>query len=916
MTSCYPHLRTAGLLFALIVLFGCVAGSAHAQYGKIRGVVTDAAGNEPLPGVNVYIDGTTQGTSTDVNGEYVIIGLRPDTYTIVASYVGFQTTRVNDVRVSIDQTTTLDISLQEEIVLGEEVVVTAQRPLVQRDLTATTATVTSEEIQALPLENFSDVVNLQAGVVNGHFRGGRIGEVGYWVDGLPVTDAYDGGLSVSIENDMVQELQVVTGAFNAEYGQAMSGIVNVVTRDGSNTFSGSFSGYLGDYLTSATNTFPDLDSVSPTAVRNGELNLSGPIVKDRLFFFTSGRYFGNDGWINGRNVFGFDDVGIDPTGKIALMDEDGFSGDSSIVPLNPYEKISGQAKLTWRLSRGIRVAVNAILSQEDYKDYDRTLFFFPQGQLDRKRWGRSVYLKWTHTLSNRTFYEAGFTNNHNEYRQRLFEDAEDERYMPQEFFGYTEPTRTSEFRIGGTDNNRFSRRTDTYLGKIDLSSQVTNQHLLKTGVEMRLHTLDYNDEYIAVIPEIDRRFVAWNGKYTRKPFEASAYLQDKVEIGSLIVNAGLRFDYFDSNGEVVADPRDPNAVLVENRLRNAVPGEDGLPDFLPDEYFKPASAKWQISPRLGVAFPITAGGVIHFSYGHFFQTPNFELLYQNPWFLLGNTGSGLLGLVGNADLEPEKTINGEIGLKQELGSGSALELTAYYRDIRNLTGTATDPIVLYNSSIRYGMLVNSDFGFVRGVILRFDQRFGSNFFMNADYTYQIAKANASDPDQVYQAAAAKQQLEKQIIPTNWDQRHTINLSLAYNDATRYHWGFGLIAGAGSGQPYTPSQTTAQTGVILPTKIPLNSEIKPFTFNVNLSAYKDIVLPGNTRVQVFGRIDNVLDTMNENDVFGDTGRATYSLQRNIDQGSFRGNPVFLDRWYVRPDWFSQPRRVVIGLSLNF
>ncbi len=852
--------------FALAVLF---CPDAFAQYGKIQGTVTDAASGEPLPGVNVFIEGTTQGTSTNFDGEYVIIGLRPDTYTVVFSFVGYQTTRVEDVRINIDLTRTIDVEMSEEIFEGEEVVVTAVRPLIQKDLTATTAFVSGDEIKALPVENFSEVVELQAGVVNGHFRGGRIGEVGYWVDGLPVSDVYDGGLGVSIENDMVQEAQVVTGAFNAEYGQALSGIVNVVTKDGSDEFEGSLSGFLGDYvsgtdnLVGSTPIFPALDDISATAVQNAEGSLSGPILRDRLYFFTSGRYFKNEGWIFGRDVFRSEDVSIDSTGRIALTNPSG-SGDSSMVSLNPYEKVSGQAKLTARLGKGMRLAANLIASQEDYVNYDRALFFFPTAQRQQQREAYSAYLKWTHTLSNTTFYEAGLTNSRTTFDEFLYENPLDTLYREPQFFEFTDPLQTSDFKVGGTDSKRFSRATETWLGKLDFTTQLNSNNLVKLGVEGRYHTLDFADEFVVVqdedavpamifdpelgetrlqtLAEARGQFVADNGSYTYHPVEFSGYIQDKLELGGLIINAGLRFDYFNSNGRVFRDPRDPNAVFLENRLNdqlielftanpNITDQElfDAL-DFTPDEFFKDADATWQISPRLGVAFPITEGGVVHFSYGQFFQTPNFELLYQNPYFQLGSGGSGLIGLIGNANLKPEQTVSGEIGLKQTLSASSAIELTAFYRDIRNLTGTATDPTRVTGSSARYGILVNSDFGFVRGIIARFDQRIGDNLFAGIDYTFQVARANASDPAQAYTAAAEDRSLvEQQIVPTNWDQRHTVTASLTYENK-QIDAGFGFLFSFGSGEPYTPRRTTLQTGAIIPTRIPLNSEIKPTTID--------------------------------------------------------------------------------------
>ena len=901
------------LRLAALFAFLFAAPAAFAQTGKIQGRVTDAATGEGLPGVNVRIEGTTQGTATDLDGNYVIIGVRPGTYVIVASYIGFNTQRVENVRVQIDLTTRIDFALREETLQGEEVVITAERPLVQRDLTATTAVVGADELEALPVENFQDVVNLQAGVVNGHFRGGRLGEVGYWVDGLPVSDVYNGGLGVAIENDMVQELQVVTGAFNAEYGQALSGIVNVVTKDGDNKFSGSLSGFAGDYLSSRDDVFPEIGEVSATNVRNLEGSLSGPVVRDRLWFFATGRYFGNDGYIGARNAFASRDVGYDNTGRLTLLNPGG-SGDSSVVPLSPFEKMSGQAKLTLRLTRNLRLSANVIASQERSREGSYGLLLFPANRLHQERDARTAYAKFTHTLSNRTFYDLGITNTYSTYRQFLFDRFDDERYVDNNLSGGAGQFSTivSGFLPGGTNNSRFSRSTDTWLVKADVTSQVGNSNLVKVGVEARRHTLEYNDDYVTVVEnsvsgQREDVFLSTNGRYSYTPTEFSAYVQDKVELGGLIINAGVRFDYFDSNGDVLRDPTDPDAVFAANRFQDEECGA-----FVCDKYFQKAEAKWQFSPRLGVAFPITQGGVIHFSYGHFFQTPNFEYLYQNPRFQLGTGGSGLVGLFGNADLKPEQTISGEIGLKQELTRTSAIELTAYYRDIRNLTGTATAPIEIEGSGARYGLLRNSDFGFVRGVILRFDQRVGDGFFAGVDYTFQIARSNSSDPSQIYNAAAAKQELEKVIGPTDWDQRHTANVSASYSGG---NWGFGVIGSVGSGSPYTPVEIPSITGRPVPSTVVFNTETKPVTYDIDLTAYRNVKV-GRANVQVFTKIDNLLDTQNEYGVFGDTGRGTYSLQQGLDARNFIGNPALLDRWYRQPYFFGEPRRVVLGLTVNF
>lgn len=886
--------------YLMTLIVSLIAISAFAQSGKIRGVVTDAETGEPIIGASVIIEGTTKGNATDINGEYIILNVEPGTYNLEFSYIGYSQTTVQDVRVSIDLTTEINVELQPEVVEGEEVTVVAGRELVRKDVTASLSSVTSEQIEAIPVENFSEVVELQAGVVDGHFRGGRTGEVGYWVDGVPVTDVYDGSLSAGVENSSVKEVQVVTGAFNAEYGQAMSGIVNIVTKDGSNNFTGSVNTFAGDYVSTRDDLFRGIDQLNPVAVRNIEASLDGPIIKDNLFFFVSGRYFGNDGWFYGREVFNYNDVGINNQGQLALLDTLG-SGDSSLVNMNPYEKLNGQVKLTWRPVSGLKISANVIGGGEEFRNYNHGAQFIPQFTRDEYTRNYSAYLKATHSLSDRTFYDVSVSNTYKKYESYLFEDPFDERYLPNDYAGFRAPNITSGFIIGGTDNGRTMRETNTMIGKFDLTSQVNNSNQIKTGVEYRYHNLVFRDAS-SIVTDLEEGVerVFENAAYDVNPTEMSAYIQDKVEIGDLIINAGVRFDYFDSNFKVFTDPTDPNVVFDEQR-----PEDESL-------VFEDSEPTWQFSPRLGIAFPISETGAIHFSYGHFFQIPNFNLLYQNPFFRLGG-GSGLIGLLGNANLDPQKTINGELGYKQELSSSSAVEITAFFRDIRNLAGTATDPIAVQGTSVRYGIIRNSDFGFIKGVVLTLDQGFDNGMYLTADYTFQIAKGNASDPAQAYNAAAAKTELEKRIVPLDWDQLHTVNVTANYR--TKDGWGFGAIFSAGSGFPYTPDYSL-RTNTAPPSINPLNSQRRPSKYNIDINLTKDIQFSDDQRLQLYAKIDNLFDTGNEQNVFNDTGTAEYSLYRNQDLKNFRGDIDFLNANYTRPDFYNEPRRVVFGIRYNF
>ena len=291
-------------------------------------------------------------------------------------------------------------------------------------------------------------------------------------------------------------------------------------------------------------------------------------------------------------------------------------------------------------------------------------------------------------------------------------------------------------------------------------------------------------------------------------------------------------DYFDSDGQVLSDPSDPDIyrprkdvnvdkTIEERRVSNA----NG------DPWYKDAETELKLSPRLGVAFPITDRGVIHFSYGHFFQIPNFDLLYTNPEFKFGS-GTGNLGIAGNSNLKAQQTISGEVGVQQAFTDDISVDLTAYFRDIRNLAGTRADEIRLPGGSSSYSQYVNSDFGFVQGIVLTVTKRLSDNWSATVDYTFQSAKGNASDPAATRNQIAGGEQPEIKLIKLNWDQTHTVNATFSY--ASEDNWGFSFIGQYGSGFPYTPTSSLNLSTLLT------NSELKPKSVNVDLSAYKDFI----------------------------------------------------------------------------
>ena len=228
-------MRNATLLALSLIV--CFSASLFAgTHGKIAGRVTDAENGQPLPGVDVMIEGTTMGASTNVDGYYTLLNVPPGTYTVKFSIIGYAKTSVRDVRVVIDLTSTVNAELRPTTLVTEEVVVTAQRPIVTRDVSASQFNIQTKNVETMPVQTVTEVLTLQAGIQEGSdgivVRGGGTNQTIFIVDGFVLNDERSNIPYRAVGLSATQEIQVQTGGFNAEYGNVRSGVVNVVTKEG------------------------------------------------------------------------------------------------------------------------------------------------------------------------------------------------------------------------------------------------------------------------------------------------------------------------------------------------------------------------------------------------------------------------------------------------------------------------------------------------------------------------------------------------------------------------------------------------------------------------------------------------------------------------------------------------------------
>jgi outer membrane receptor for ferrienterochelin and colicin len=862
--------------------------------GKIAGVVKDQETGTPLPGASVMIKGTSIGTSTDEDGEYFLINVPVGTYKVEVSLIGYTAVAQTDVTVLLDLTTPLDFELKSSpIELGKVVTVVAQRPIIQKDLTSSTDMVIREQIDNLPnavsiqpvILNMAGTVEDETGLL--HVRGGRAGTVSYFLDDASIQDPFVGQAGTRISPDALEELNMTTGGFTAEYGEALSGVVSAITREGGSNFSGKIKAY--DGLT---------HSYSVDGGKYGKLerndnnsvifNLDGPLTftqSDRATFFFSGEWARDNGYLpHNRREYHSE------TGKISLKPNNNLK---LVLSGNYYQRD---------------------LLRYEHRDGNNFSYDFNLKGLGKVK-NKSYHLgtKITYPSSANTIYTVKVNHFYTEYKlapEHLFD------LYWKEWPGYAEDSNgvyvgtihTNNYNYADTFfNTGFTAAPDFYpvyhyhrtqytsLG-FDLISQIDKYNQFKLGGEYRTNRLKWDDkQFFNVRP--------YGEKYEVNPDYAAFYIQDKIELREIIINAGIRFDYLDADIDYWNDP-----VTKERKLHT--------------------QAKAQLSPRLGISHPISDLTVIHFSYGYYFQVPQYQFMFTN---LQADLSTGF-PLVGNPDMEAERSVAYELGINHAFRPDITLKVTTYYKDLTNLTSTRQ--IVYAGGS--YTQYTNADYGSAKGVDLilskRPDQK---NLSGTLNYSYMIAKGNASTAYEGYydyytQGTNAPVWPVREY-PLSFDQRHTLTVNLDYRVPRDWKrsllglsvpgaWGMNVLAKYGSGLPYTKTDDQGnRVGA-------LNEGRMPPTYTVDLKFNKDFYLfrEKELKVSFFTEVENLFDRRNVINVYSNTGKAGddgrhYELTTDPDgDGPYTAEDV--NRYYrllaKDPQNYGAPRTIRWGLEFVF
>jgi outer membrane receptor protein involved in Fe transport len=529
-----PH-----IVLLMIVLFSSSVFAAS----KIRGKVKDKQSGEPLIGASIVIEGTTQGASTDVNGDYIILNVTPGRYTLRASYLGYQTMTISNVAVNIDLTTDVNFDLSSDAVSLQTVNIVAEAPLVNKNATNTIVQFKADQIENIPVRGVQGVFALAGGVVsqggNLYVRGGRAGEVAFYVDGVLVNNPMNRQSSLTLINNAIEEVSAQIGGMTAEYGNALSGVVNTSTKVGAPKYAVSAEVITDGFLSNST---PGVLNTYSYGLNDYSLTVSGPVMpgKENIRFFVAGsRTFdrSNASFLDGfKYPVTFDTLDITDadfrvtfpasgnrdSGVVVGM-EDGLTGRRANLAnllnstdLKGGRNFGGLANDVWSLNGNVYVdlknfnvkvggtysnGVNYGSLGKGLGTYRITSGTFRPGKTETEDF--SAYAKFTHVLDPKTFYtvngsvfsffqEQGDAILFRDYKSYGDPDHPANSYLVS---ASREPNAFAIFGVSLASPGFMSQKNYTKVsrksvsGRFDFVRQMNNTWEFKVGAELQRYTL-------------------------------------------------------------------------------------------------------------------------------------------------------------------------------------------------------------------------------------------------------------------------------------------------------------------------------------------------------------------------------------------------------------------------------------------
>ncbi|PKN73595.1 MAG: hypothetical protein CVU50_02450 [Candidatus Cloacimonetes bacterium HGW-Cloacimonetes-3] len=1012
-------MRKHALILLIVMLLGAAFLDA-ATTGRLAVRVRDGQGRS-VEFVNIVVMQGSQritGGQTNEKGTAIIINIPPGQYTVKFTLIGFAEVVYRDVRIQVDQTASLSPIMEKASIRLNTISVVATDDKVEKDRVGSARQIEMDKMSDTAVGNIAGIISLQAGVTNIggelHIRGGRSNEVNYTVDGMSVSDPVDGGATLQVDTDAISDMKVMTGGFPAEYGNAQSGVVNIVTKDGDSFFSGKLE-YQTDHLYKENRN----SDVFKFAIGGPVIPFAAPELKEKFTFYLNGA----GEWLDGRmKDYYISDPNADFTfnGRSLL--------DAKYEPYNPYEGredivgidignrnynsynvnlkskyvISSGQNLTFA-ARGDRsysqlfgeggtdyswryanqhFAEDETVQKQFITTYDHVFnstmnlkvkasYYQKDSYTGPKGIDRNNYFYWVidpndppsdyaEMVKQERYGFNSIDNNRDGIYDYGFWGSSSWVYGLQ---GLEVPRAITGFKAPGTIYTSFvDDQTSTISARGDFEWQINETHLGKTGLEIIKHsikknqlqsfltiyedrrqnylrsvfdmrTYDFADyqaylngtgqlpsQLYTILPKEDdptsnadlvaiykpeyyfEAAKAAAGKrdgYQADPWQMAYYVQDRMEWEGMIVNAGLRFDFWYLGKEY--------SIAQDNGT------------FSPRGFDTKDRFQMMVSPRLGVSHPITERDVLRFAYNYQNQLPQMQYIFTSKTPQDANLQGAIN--VGNPSLEPQITVTYEVGLSHQLNDDYVVDMTAYYKNLYNYVSTKKERKV-GEESITWYKYISEDYGSARGIDMQLEKLLSN--FNTWSVAYSLAWAQGNNSYTVIQDEATN----LREFPLDWDVRHNVSVNYTFRigRGEEFFVPFtdfilpiddvvaNLTWSYASGSPYTPQSYEGNNNFL-----DTNSKRKAPTHSANLRVTKGFRLPNKSSMRVYMEVENLFKKTNIYDVYSKTGSPYFD---GADLEDSQLGYVFPEVEYTynlavnNPTYVNSFRGITLGVIFNF
>ncbi len=814
-------MRITPFLAALLLTVLSALPVAAQDRGSISGKVADRKSGHALAFASVRVVEAKRGVLTDSEGQFLIPGLPAGTYEVQVQFLGYTPETRSGVVVSGGKSITLNFALEEKVVaVTKTVEVVGDRKLVEARQGTTVRSVNQNEIRNLPVQTIGEVLQQQAGVSiendQVHVRGGRSDETIFVVNGVANRDLVTGQSTAGTLNARsVAEVNVATGAYDVRYGNALSGVVEVKLKEGTEKSnfgltltSGSYGGrYFQSVVGGPDPMFgPLFRTLHLPGLVTGILDISGTLYESR--YLSSAGLF--------QNVFA-------PEDHLRLRSsyEDSFFG----IPFHYGDfftpsrenKWAARYGLNWTPNRADKLSFDFSKRLDIDQGFSRTSLTASGDVIDP-----SYPWAWDHRIDHTNTYLDDNTTTSLEWRRTLsttgfttlqlsrYFHAQREDVMGKMWWEYEQPDdyalppgdprRNDYFIDTGDDNYWADHRNLNYGIQWNLTQRV-KRHQLEVGLEHTFQTVQYaviQDPWTYDPSGLGDSHDLWMAH----PWVGALYLRDQLEYEGFTANIGVRADYWFVGQEAeraVADTSNPN---VSPGVRE---------DFYNDtRSFFGRRYKMHYSPRVIVAHPITENSSFFFNYGEFTQNPSARYVYSK----LTSVSSEAYPTLGNPDLNPQVSVNYEVGAKHQFLPSAAANITFFQKDVYDYPAATTFKRQQGTSLVDFFVYLNGAFARSKGFEIQLEKRRTGYWSGKLIYTFQQTKGKSSDPNEqrvVEESGgnAAETRLSETFVSWNRPHKLGLNFDLRFDNRapTSLWWlkrsGLNLYVEGESGHAYTP-----------------------------------------------------------------------------------------------------------------